>query len=553
MKLGRASVTHFGSYQDLTFDYSDLGIAMITGETGAGKSTLLDIPCWILWGIDSKGASVDEVRTWGVDEPTYGSQELTVGSLAMRVTRIRGEAKENDLYWTAGESDYKHRGKDMPETQRLLDERLGCDGDLYLLAAYLTQFNTTGDFFISTPKARRDTFERLVDLSLPVRLSDKASERRKTAKKTLDDLSVACANRRGQLEAEERGLAQAKKAHCDWGRLWGLDIANATKQSDGWAQAQVDRIIRLQSHSDAFKVDQDKRRDKLNARIVELKGKLRSDASFLRKLEASPICPTCLQSTTPTLNEERRRNEEILRDIKSLKDQLRAVTVEYNPHLPRIEQERSVVENPYTEKLTSLRAQTNPHVVDAAAVFSLRASVDADIVEERRLTLEISSLTRLHDLSLALRGELLRQVVIRLERQTNKYLEEYFDGELQVSFVLVSGDRLDVEIRKNGHVTTYRRLSGGQRCMLKLAYGIPRMAAAADRAGQPFELLAFDESLNGLSPAGKLKAYRLFEMLSTKHSSVLLIDHDATLGAMSSKEYKVTLAGDCSAIDTVDA
>ena len=133
MRVIRAIAHNFGSYSVLDFDFTKKGLALISGPTGSGKSTLADIIPWALFGVTAKGGLADEVCSWNSDMPT--SVALYLEDLT--IVRIRGgKTKSNDLYFyeSSHENDVHGnftRGKDLKDTQRLINQRLGITPETY--------------------------------------------------------------------------------------------------------------------------------------------------------------------------------------------------------------------------------------------------------------------------------------------------------------------------------------------------------------------------------------------------------------------------------------
>src|SRR5271166_6085820 len=154
MKILSCYVSDFASYEELHFNFQKQGLTLIQGPTGSGKSTLCDIIPWTLFGRTAKDGAVDEILKWNSTEPAYGNLTLEVRGEKIAVTRARGKnAKDNDLIlWV---DDKLIRGKDLNDTQKLINTKLGMDLQLYLASAYFHEFSQTAGFFTATAKNRR--------------------------------------------------------------------------------------------------------------------------------------------------------------------------------------------------------------------------------------------------------------------------------------------------------------------------------------------------------------------------------------------------------------
>ncbi len=191
MKVLSVSLQNFGSYNSLEFDFANQGLTLIQGPTGSGKSTLCDVTPWCIWGVTAKGGPVSDVLTWPGTEVTIGSITLEAMGSKITIVRSRGpKAKDNDLYWIEEADPVIRRGKDLLDSQKLINGLLGgITLDLYLAGAYYHEFSQTAQFFTTTAKGRRALCEQLVDLSLPIKLTDGISKKRKTHSESLRDLT----------------------------------------------------------------------------------------------------------------------------------------------------------------------------------------------------------------------------------------------------------------------------------------------------------------------------------------------------------------------------
>lgn len=699
MRILKATGQYFQSYQSIEFDYSNLGLALISGHTKAGKSTALDLPCWILTGTTSKESAADDVRSWFAEGLTVGKLAVEAVNGTIWITRIRGaRSSQNDLYYSLAEDGDPIRGKDATNTQKEIHELLGIDTELYINGSYLHQFSKADQFFISKAKDRRETLERIANLSLPINLSERSSEARKEAKKARDAASDARVKAEGKLEAARTSASQLEQSIEQWyvdharrvesletkvkshiveharrveamqAKVAGHEVELARKveameaKVEGFETDRARRIQAAQAKVDGYNSEKEARALKLadqlgviEAMIVEPKefekqyNQVKQQLKALDQVEAdlkakrselticktriqgvqseyaklnkvTGTCPTCLG---PADNEHRHaRIEELEAEVLTLGDELSALEpavaaleeslalkpslqdsfqkitrkqsenaaymdkaetlraqaqvlrLETNPYLgeferiglegnPYVDQlERVKLEsNPYLDQLEKVKAETNPYTDQLEKVKAEKNPLEAhrstqltgiEKLEENLLSAtnelaemdkKVSALTWLYDKSFELRGRLLEQSVKQLETKTNEYLERFFDAELRVRFTLEDSDKLEVAITNDGYDCPYRQLSGGERCLLKLAFSLNYMRAAEDKAGVKFNVLMLDEALNGLDPGLKVKAFTLLQSLENDYESILLIDHHEEFKNMFSKKFHVEKAG----------
>jgi DNA repair exonuclease SbcCD ATPase subunit len=575
MKLTNCVVENFGSYKHLEFDFSKLGLALVYGKTGSGKSMLADIACWILFGVTAKNGAADEVRSWqSPDQPTKGVLNVQLSEGRLEITRIRGKSGQNDLWWTEGPlHEKKERGKDLSETQRRLCERLGVDATLYLSASYFCDFSPSGQFFVSKAPVRRELFEKIASLELPIKLGERTSEARKSAKKELEKLELDLAKLKGRLEQSLASQIDTGASYQEWAAKRGIieeklkkDLATAKKDAAGipaleakikFIQEELKEIKAMEPGLAAARKDQ-------SVILINLKS-AQKELTRLQEV-GNEACPTCLspqadnkhrQARIVELNKSITKSQKLSAEAEIKVERFQAAMEKestLSPDLRRVERDKEDKLKKLAQAHKELDSldQENPF----AAVAEKLAKEIALLCKDRkstedeasRLQQKLARLNRLYDMSFELRGELLKKAVNQIETSTNDYLEKYFDAEIRVTFSLEDADNLEVTIQKSGFECSFKQLSKGQRQLLKLCFSVSIMKASANTAGVHFDNLFFDEALDGLDDDLKVKAFGLFSELEKEHESVILIDHAPAFQSLFSKKYHVTMESDLSEI-----
>ncbi len=573
MRLKNCRATNFGSYKDLSFDFSNLGLALVHGATGSGKSTLQDLACWTLFGVTAKNGNADEVRSWlAPDSSTISTLEVESPKGTIYVTRIRGKASQNDLYYTFASNEKQFRGKDLTETQVHLNEVLGVDADLYLTGAYFCEFSPTAAFFVSKAKDRREVFERIANLSLPVTLAEKSSSARREVKAALTKIDADLARVTGRIEQINTHRGQVDNDAANWDVNQRNLKSRLAKRSETFEQDKAKHIAELEIESAAYKLNKVYEIQELETSMqiliedIHVPGDLRlvTDGIIQQIKELSAeTCPTCgaskdndkrlvyereLTAATRAYDD----NEANLRQWFRYKNQLETLDNEKNPNERLLEAAKKAVNN-YAEELAREKTKINPFLalrtkLKTEHADSLLEQVNLKFQSEQ-LSYKFNALNQLYDLSFDLRGALLINAVRQSQDTTNSYLEKYFDSEIRVTFSLEAGDSLEVNIHKSGYPCVYKQLSKGQRGLLKLCFTLSIMKAAANSAGVHFSNLFFDEALDGLDSDLKVKAYNLFTELETEHEAILVIEHSSEFKTLFNKQYHVTLESDASTIE----
>lgn len=514
MKLKQCELSNFGSYSNLKIDFSDLGLALVHGPTGSGKSTLQDAPCWILFGQTSKGGAVDEIRSWkSLNASTKGCLEVEVNGKTLIINRIRGKQGQNDLYWL--EDDEIRRGKDLVDTQKLLESRIGISYEEYTTSSYFHEFSECSNFFTAKAQDRRALFEKLTDLSLAEKLAAQCKITKSNVKKELDHYQKQVASNSGKLEQILLAKEDAETRSANWTKSEYARINLLSMKALTWENARKDQLRPLQTYVTQYVTS------KIETKISE-------------KM-ANEKCSTC-GSLKPSVVEYIAELRSKQAKYERYQEQIENLEKQQNPYSIA---DKSENPNPFEEQIESFKS----HIALVAE------TLEAANIHYTALEAKYAALERLYDLCASLRGELLKKAVKSIEWDTNGYLEKYFDSELKVEFQLGGSDSLHISLQKSGYNCTYKQLSKGQRGLLRLCFSAAIMKASANNKGQHFDNIFMDEALDGLDTALKLKAFRLFESLSLEHSSVMIIDHCEELHSLFSKKYRVSIENDESQVE----
>lgn len=529
MKLLSMELVYFSSYKHLQFNFENRGLTFVQGATGSGKSTLQDAPAWILYGVTAKDGNVDDVRSWHApDRPTTGSIELyTKYNARISVTRVRGKSSENDLYWV--ENDTTHRGKDITETQLLLEEKLGVSRDLYMAGAYYNEFSPTGKFFTSSLKDKRELFENLADLELPILIAERAADESKQSRKNIIQISQELSRQDGRIEQLKRSQIAVERDVELWEEVQARESKRAEEKIQAESQQRSERLKYLLENRESF---YSKIREVTTSAVENL-------SKMEEKLnEVDEVCPTCRQP-----------DENYTRLSLEIEDYRAKIVAHADKKYPQDEEIKKLMN--YKEEPVQ-KQKTNPFLSSLERyrqdTVELKNHVSELTAKLQMAEARLQAIKRLQDLSLNLRGYLLKKSVKQVEKITNGYLEKHFDSEIRVCLDIPHGDNLEVQVKKNSLDCVFNQLSKGQRTLLKLCFSIAVMQIAANKAGVSFNTLLFDEALDGLDSNLKNKAFGLFDELAKRHETILVVEHSSELYGMFTSHLHVKLVNDESII-----
>lgn len=536
MKILNFFIKNFGSYEELNFDDLNLGLTLISGETGSGKSTFLDAASWLLFGETSKDTSVDEVKRWNALEATSGS--ITINNLGEVITihRVRGKVQENDLYFTVN-SNPPTRGKNISETQDLINQRLGFDSEFYFNTTYFHQFSRAETFFISKSSERRAIFEKIVDQSLAIEIAEGAASARKNTKKVIEERKRANERAIGKKEQLEASKDNTRLSRDNWINQRDKFLFELEKKVKNFEQEKTQKINRLQQLSDKFINDNNIKLDKCLQYLQNLE-------HHLTHIKGAS-CPTCGKSDKDTEKAVTEQKMEALRN-----DIIRISEIE-NPYIQQIDQVKQQVNN-YESQLELEKVRINPFVQEYEKLDhqlnQIISVIEAQAKEINELETHLHKINFLYDLSFDFRGALLSKVIKQIEVNTNLYLESHFESQLKVTFDLSDADKLEVEIQKDGNICSFKQLSGGQRTMLKLCFWLATKKSIENKYGVHLNILCFDESFNGLDDSLKEQSFGLLQNLENTHDSIFVIDHQESFKNYFTTEFKAEIIGDVSSL-----
>lgn len=157
---------NFQSWEKLEFPIKD-GVTLLSGYNfdddnpeGSGKSASLNAICWCLFGkIPKKDVKIDDIIKEG--ETHCAVETFIEHHVIQSVVRSRGP---NKLYMISHE-DKKVQGKDIRETQKMIEEILGLSFDTYCQTQYFAQ-NYNKKFVSSEQSDRGKILSEIQDLQI---------------------------------------------------------------------------------------------------------------------------------------------------------------------------------------------------------------------------------------------------------------------------------------------------------------------------------------------------------------------------------------------------
>ncbi len=566
MIIKRGYVANFGSYEMFEFNFSIPGLHLISGPTGAGKSTICDLIPWVLFGRTAKNGAANDVLAWNAKGDTEGTVFLDVRGRTIEIYRRRG--KNGDLYLS--ESDgLLRRGKDVTDTQRLINQVLGITADQYLVSAYYHEMSHTAQFFQTTAKNRRQITEQLVDLTQVIKASEGLVAKRKEFKEEIESQQALADKAEARLEQLDSITVRQIRLAADWDISQGHKIEELEDKINTFSTNKKAKHAELTDDAFQWNIETSAKMATLINRQLQQKAQLDKAQIDLelaiakqQDLEHSELCKECgsrknsnlLYKHASVVSDYQAQVTSFKRDIANTKNNIETVTGLKNP-IYKYVQENQDSTNVYVEQLKSVINETNPHLRTLSeyktGIEALRSELELKNDEISGFEQALSHINLAIETSDTVRQALIETTMREVEQETNRLLAAHFDAIMRIEFIAEEFDKLDVNITKDGNLCSYTQLSKGQKQLLKLCFAVSCIKTAANRSNVKFEQLFFDEAFEGLDDVLKIKSFSLLEELQSEYNSVYVVEHNSDLKTMFTSRFEVNNINGNSQIEKV--
>lgn len=553
MRIISGTAKNFGSYKELKFNFNEQGLALIQGATGSGKSTLCDLVPWVLYGKTAKGGAADEVISWGNKDMTKAVITIELGlKRTMEVTRVRAKGK-NDLYFSLydksiynrGEVIPNPRGKDLADTQKLINSLIGIDYDTYMSGAYFHEFSKTAAFFISSAKERRAICEQIVDLTLPKKIQAELVIKKKDAKKEVEAAQGKLVRSQIALDFLTDTIYRLSAYETLYINERSQKIRDYKKLRDTFEETQSKTLIGL--HKDIQDIEIAIGKNKANIDYQVIAYNERKIKELQHKQDKAGICPTCggpvdhsknndLQKLILKYNLDKQQMATEAKELSQLTKELGLVKATILFETNR--------DNTYHTMIADLKLEKNPYTeqLDMETISLAKVVAEETLLSDKLAAAKshLADLELLSEVTDTLRSRTIINTIDQVQDNTNKLLSTHFDAELTVNFEVVDADKLEVSIYKDANLCVYTQLSKGQRQLLKLCFGLSIMKAVSNNNAVKFNSIFLDESLDGLDDNLKIKSYTLLQTLALEYGSVFIVEHNEALKSLFPNRFIVT-------------
>jgi len=586
---------NFQSWASLEFDVQN-GITLITGYNyddntaeGAGKSAILNAICWGLFGEIPKDTKMDDVIKQG-EKNCFVKVELSNGLIVER------SRKPNDLTLTTESGTI--RGKDIKETQKLVERYSGFTYETFLQSVYFAQ-NSLVKFILLNEDGKAKILSQIADLSgfdearkkahdlareanLKYMVeSNKVNDLEQAIKLTNDQIS-SLRDIRIKFEFDksksianlELKIEDIKKQIELVGYIPELTADYYMKLSElrSTAKNYAEETMRLKTEL----AQQSQKQVRKNSLEVEIK-RAKEEIAFLQHEQQDNSCLYCgsvlkskelqqyIQSRLKYTEDKSKELDNLnFTNTKELEEQY----CFYEETSRSIQQDLKEIEILETEvrhkkeklmmlgiqldqtkkELESLKNREYPDI--DRRIELLQTSMFQKQHERESTGKQVEQLTNTQKMYETIKDGLkevkslsFQQLLNELNERTNYYLNELFDQSISIVFSNIGTDgetsKIETILTIAGEPRKLGLFSGGQTRRIMLAVDLAISDIIHSRKGLEDRLLILDEYFKDLSQESIEKICKL---LSSLNKNVIMIEHNTILRSLANNvinvEYK---------------
>ena len=330
IEFGVLEIENFLAIKEGTMDLRDRGLVLIEGvnrddssasSNGAGKSSIVDAISWCLYGVTARKARGDAIVNVQAGKGTRVAVYLQIDGEEYRIERGRKHPKLKNRVKVAaydvGTGEYSAditQGTD-DATQRMIDQMLGCNAEVFNASIYMGQ-----ERMVDLPSLTDKDLKTLIEESLGLSVMDdahalakkeleKESEQARSIGRQLDKLRAeadsedensrrlleACNEAKDELsrlekqyKTEHELLEDLKKTYASAsGMLGELKDMKALHKEE--IDAAFDRIKRIEDKVNAL----NREHQHGSIEIDRVKARRDTLVQSLKALDDGTKCPTC--------------------------------------------------------------------------------------------------------------------------------------------------------------------------------------------------------------------------------------------------------------------
>lgn len=554
--FAKITARNFFSWESLEFDFQS-GVTLIAGQNlddntseGSGKSSIPNALCWALYGQLPKDVNIDDVIK-------TGAKSCTVEIELLDGTKIVRSRKPNQLYIEFNGS--VETGKDLKETQKLVDAEIGMGFDTFCQSVYFAQ-NYSNKFITANQEQKAKILSELQDLSIFDKASKKAHEMLKKSVSELSLLDVKLAEKNSTYSHHNANIKALEKLSNSF------DSDQSKKLQDlVLKQAEInEKAVVLKAEVDSLGSIEDTVDLELNIqKTIDERNKVERELYYIEQLKAqrdqakeNETCPACgkpldkndvcfnipdnakllerkealdldvhnLASRGLEIKNKKRKNDELLYQL----GQLMGEEYKIDTQVKSLESSS----NPYSQLVLQSQNQIEP----------LKKTIEDIKLEIDKIKKYVTYLEFLKSGYKEIKSYVFQGLLSDLNNKTNKYLRELFDVSAYITFDNVSdeGDisKIQTKVILDGYERSLGLLSGGQFRRVQLAVDFALSEIVSERSQKPINIRILDEAFKDLSESSMEKIIIILQKMS---GCSILIEHNSLIKSVVNRVFNVEL------------
>lgn len=246
MKITKAHATNFLSYANLDYGYTKQGLTLVEGPVGVGKSAFLDVVSYGLFGKISKDVAADEVINRKAGRDLLVEIEFEDAGSQCKIMRSRHHSVYgSDLVLTVDGKDI--RGKDVRETQKLIEQRIGFSFDTFNKSTYFSQFSPIDRFLSATDAEKKRLISEICDLSYYDSLLEKIKIDVSTKQKWIAEMDTTMKVALGKQELILKKQNETREKMLSWESKHNQNLRDAQNQLSAFETMKQQRLAQANS------------------------------------------------------------------------------------------------------------------------------------------------------------------------------------------------------------------------------------------------------------------------------------------------------------------
>lgn len=566
IKITTVHIKNFLSVEDVTVDFSRLGLCLVKGENGSGKSTIYRKAVeYLLFGAVPEKLKADDFLSDfnKKDSCVFGTiyLETPTSTEVVDIWRYRN-SKDN-----GNSLIVKVNGKDVSktdnrETQKVINEIIGVDFDTFESS---TCFNSKAVLFAESGAAGRAALmSKILNLDVYEKAYKKVQNELSEIESSISELSVEKRMIEESLQKDRQRLESIEKERADNSNESKIE---SLKKKIDVLKSKVGGEDDLSSRNKVLKEEEKEVKRKMeeliqrgNAYDKELSA-LSSVISHIKrevkKIKADSICSSCKQNISvehvreqhekayaeileksSEYDDLRLKKEIVGKEIRSISNNLNTVSKD----IRSIENEMAELSNLkndlklYNTELVFLEEfeLKSKHAIEEV-VKSIKES------ETKLESIEVGVRSKEYDIKMlrfwkegfsrkGIPNLLIDKSLGRLQVDTNNYLSSSgLEVELSSQRELKSKEKreeIGITVYNNGNKRSYDNLSAGEKKRVDIAF----MFAIMDLSTNKFNISIMDEVFDSsLDSAGEELVFDILKDRRKELDSIIVISHQSNL------------------------